>query len=268
MPDVYNFLNTVAGIDVAILCVLAFVIFFAGLIYHLRQEDKREGYPLLSARGGRDPKIETMEGFPPLPKPKTFILPHGHGTVTVPRRDPPQPMDDIHGRPVYGTPLTTDHNPLDVGLGAAAWQKRKPNFPDQNIHGEPKIISLNVSPQWYMAPGDADVRGWSLVDMDFRRVGTVYDVWFDRAEYHVRYFSYTVDDQSDIFIAPAYLCNLDAKRRIVRVRTLPQEALANAPVRAGDVITWEEEDRVNGYFAGGFLYDESAMRRELGGDAR
>jgi photosynthetic reaction center H subunit len=40
-------------IDVAQIALYAFWIFFAGLIFYLRREDKREGYPLESDRSGR-----------------------------------------------------------------------------------------------------------------------------------------------------------------------------------------------------------------------
>ncbi|HEY5309302.1 MAG TPA: photosynthetic reaction center subunit H, partial [Casimicrobiaceae bacterium] len=39
-------------IDVAQIALYAFWIFFAGLIFYLRREDKREGYPLESDRSG------------------------------------------------------------------------------------------------------------------------------------------------------------------------------------------------------------------------
>ena len=53
-------------IDVAQLTLYAFWLFFAGLIYYLHREDKREGYPLLS---DRSPYI-TVQGFPEIPAPK------------------------------------------------------------------------------------------------------------------------------------------------------------------------------------------------------
>ena len=79
-------------IDVAQIALYAFWIFFAGLIFYLRKEDKREGYPLITERAGH-----FLEGFPGLPAPKTFLLPHG-GEVTAPRVDPPQP--DFAAAPV------------------------------------------------------------------------------------------------------------------------------------------------------------------------
>ena len=66
-------------IDVAQVALYAFWIFFAGLIFYLRKEDKREGYPLVTQRPDH-----ILEGFPPMPAPKTFLLPHG-GTVTLQR---------------------------------------------------------------------------------------------------------------------------------------------------------------------------------------
>ena len=41
-------------IDVAQIALYAFWVFFAGLIYYLHREDKREGYPLESDRSGCD----------------------------------------------------------------------------------------------------------------------------------------------------------------------------------------------------------------------
>ena len=46
-------------IDVAQLVLYAFWVFFAGLIYYLHRENKREGYPLLTDKAG-----ERKEGFP------------------------------------------------------------------------------------------------------------------------------------------------------------------------------------------------------------
>ena len=66
-------------IDVAQLVLYAFWIFFAGLIFYLRREDKREGYPLESDRAGG----VVVQGFPSFPGIKTFLLRDG-ATATVP----------------------------------------------------------------------------------------------------------------------------------------------------------------------------------------
>ena len=60
-----------SNIDVAQVVLYMFWVFFAGLIYYLHRENKREGYPLESDTGmGRN----RYEGFPATPDPKTFTL--------------------------------------------------------------------------------------------------------------------------------------------------------------------------------------------------
>ena len=57
-----------SSIDVAQVAIYVFWVFFAGLIYYLRREDKREGYPLASNGG-----TGVVQGFPRTPGPKRFI---------------------------------------------------------------------------------------------------------------------------------------------------------------------------------------------------
>lgn len=54
-------------IDLTQIVLYAFWIFFAGLVYYLRREDKREGYPLHGEREGT-----VVNGFPMPPAPKKF----------------------------------------------------------------------------------------------------------------------------------------------------------------------------------------------------
>ena len=53
--------------DVAQVTLYVFWLFFAGLIYYLLQENKREGYPLESDRSANI----KVQGWPPMPSPKT-----------------------------------------------------------------------------------------------------------------------------------------------------------------------------------------------------
>ena len=55
------------SIDLAQIALYAFWIFFFGLLYYLRREDKREGYPLTRETDG-----STVNGFPMPPGPKQF----------------------------------------------------------------------------------------------------------------------------------------------------------------------------------------------------
>ena len=60
-------------LDGAQIVLYAFWLFFFGLIYYLRREDKREGYPLESERG-------PVQGFPAVPETKVFRPAHPAAT--------------------------------------------------------------------------------------------------------------------------------------------------------------------------------------------
>jgi photosynthetic reaction center H subunit len=89
------------NMDVAQLTIWAFWFFFAGLIIYLRREDKREGYPLDSDRTERSGGRVKVVGFPDLADPKTFVLPHGAGTVMAPRVEA---ADKVNATPVAPFP--------------------------------------------------------------------------------------------------------------------------------------------------------------------
>ena len=58
-------------VDVAQLVLYAFWIFFAGIIYYLARENRREGYPLETWSG------QSAEGWIGVPEPKTYRLASG-----------------------------------------------------------------------------------------------------------------------------------------------------------------------------------------------
>lgn len=58
-------------LDGAQITLYAFWLFFFGLIYYLRKEDKREGYPLELDNGYK------RDGFPPVPPKKPYIAHDG-----------------------------------------------------------------------------------------------------------------------------------------------------------------------------------------------
>ncbi len=101
-------------IDVAQMVLYAFWIFFAGLIFYLRREDKREGYPLESDRSSGRIKIQ---GFPAIPTPKTFHLEDG-SVVLAPRVE--HDSRPILARPLggyLGAPLVPTGNPMLDAVG-------------------------------------------------------------------------------------------------------------------------------------------------------
>ena len=70
--------------DLASLAIWMFWAFFAVLVYYLQRENIREVYPLQNDDDGSDSANRVHF----LPQPKTFILPHGRGEVSVPNGQP------------------------------------------------------------------------------------------------------------------------------------------------------------------------------------
>lgn len=239
-------------IDVAQLVLYVFWIFFFALVYYLRQEDKREGYPLVTDPS--DPgSLGIKQGFPPIPKPKTFRLPHG-GEVQAPaeRRDPmlfAEPM-----APWPGAPLVPLGDPMVDGVGPAAWAPRH-DVPDLTIDGAPKIVPLRVATDFHVAAEDPDPRGMPVIAADGARAGEVCDIWIDRAEYVIRYLEVAVDGAARTALLPMNCARVNASAREVKVVSVLARHFATVPaVRDRDQVTFLEEDKIMAYYAGGYLY--------------
>ena len=129
--------NITGSIDLAQIILYVFFLFFAGLVYYLHRESKREGYPLESVTT----KGKFMGGLFGIPKPKTYLLPGG-GTFTTPR--PEKDMRELKAKPSAGwpgAPLVPTGNPMVDGVGPAAWAERA-DKPDVTLHGEPRIVPM------------------------------------------------------------------------------------------------------------------------------
>jgi hypothetical protein len=70
-------------LDVAELVFYAFVLFFIGLVFYLRREDRREGYPVEDEITG---VVDSAVGPLSHSLSKSFFLPHGRGVVTTPTK--------------------------------------------------------------------------------------------------------------------------------------------------------------------------------------
>ncbi len=241
-------------IDVAQLTLYAFWIFFAGLIFYLRREDKREGYPLESDRTG-----VVVEGFPPMPRPKTFILPHG-GLQTSPRLEPPEPLASGTAPAIWeGSPVEPVGNPLLSGIGPAAWASRQ-DTPDVTYEGGlPRIVPMRVASDYWVEPEDPDPRGMTVIGADRQVAGVVTDVWVDRSEVVIRYLEVEIPipDGSRHVLLPMTSAVIDVKRRQITVRSLLAAQFVDVPpIRNPDEITLLEEDKVTAYYSGGQLFAE------------
>jgi photosynthetic reaction center subunit H len=183
-----------AGLDLPLVLVIAFFLFFLGLVYHLHQENKREGYPLVSDRTDRTNGRVKVVGFPPLPAPKTFLLPHGRDPVTVPRaEDNDIPAGAIGAGSDYGLPIEPSGDPLLSGLGPAAWTA-KIDEPDRSFDGGPVFRPLRWAKGFRVATGDPDPRGMVVLGCDKQPAGRVVDIWIDRSEHHARFLEIALDD--------------------------------------------------------------------------
>jgi photosynthetic reaction center H subunit len=247
-------------IDVAQLVLYLFWIFFAGLLYYLHGEDKREGYPLESDRSGGRIKIE---GFPRVPKPKLFRLANG-GSVSAPRLE--KDSRTLAARPLggyLGAPLVPTGNPMLDGVGPAAYAERG-NFPDLLTDGQPMIVPVRLAVGFGLAAGDPDPRGMVVLGADRIAGGTVTDFWVDRAEAQIRYLEVQTAADARRILLPVNFTRFDAERRRVHVKSILGSQFAQVPGTAGsDRVTRLEEDKIMAYYAGGHLYATAARSEPL-----
>jgi photosynthetic reaction center H subunit len=247
-------------IDVAQLSLYAFWIFFAGLIFYLRREDKREGYPLDS-----DHKSVVVQGFPAFPGFKNYFLKDG-STATLPnykndRRN--AAVVSAHGFP--GSPMVPTGNPMIDGVGPASYADRE-DVPDRMFDGLPSIVPLRDVPTSFIEPNDPDPRGMQVLGADRRVAGSVSEVWVDRAEGLIRYLEVEVPTAAGPrnVLLPMTLSRVDGRRRQVKVKSILASQFADVPLIASPhQVTKLEEDKIVGYFGGGNLYATPARQEPL-----
>jgi photosynthetic reaction center H subunit len=255
-----------ANIDLAELLLILFVLFFLGLVLHLRREDRREGFPLEEDTTGR---LENIEGFLWFSRPKQFILPHGAGVVEKPH------PSDRDSRPLNarrlavwpGAPLIPSGDPMVDGVGAGAYAERA-KVPDLDLHGQPRIAPLSTTPTFSVVKQDADPRGFAMIGADGRVAGTVIDLWIDKMESLIRYVEVeTIGADSGgkrAVLVPFAMCTVSRDRREVRTDSASASQFASAPAIEGhDQVTRYEEDRIIGYFGGGYLYANARRAESL-----
>ena len=200
-------------IDVAQLMLYAFWLFFIGLVYYLHRENKREGYPLQSSTKRR---IKIV-GFPDMPAPKRFDLPHGGGTRMVPRPDP-ETYDLSH-------------------------------------EGSPRIVPMRVATEFSVEGRDPDPRGKPVFGADHKVAGQVVDLWVDRGEPQIRYLEVALSGAEKRVLLPINFARIDGTRGEVRVKSILAQHFADVPTTASpDQVTLQEEDRICAYYGGGHLY--------------
>lgn len=245
-------LQITQGIDVALIALNAFFLFFLGLVIYLRREDRREGYPLEHELTGR---LEGEGGLILTAPTKSFKLPFGHGTVTAPTkgREPVEVPGARKSDWFAGAPIEPTGDPLVDGVGPAAWTERA-RRPDLDWEGHPRIVPLSAAEGFFLERRDADPRGYTVVGYDDRKAGTVSEVWVDKADRLIRYIQVTTNGGRDVLL-PMTMATINRSFQRVDTDSVTAAQFENAPGLEGSgVITLYEEERVQAYFGGGYLY--------------
>ncbi len=239
----------VSTLDVGSIAIWAFWLFFAGLVIYLRKEDKREGYPLESERS----KHIKVVGWPAMPEPKTFLLPHGQGTRQAPRPQEPETVNATPTEPWPGAPLQPNGDPMLARVGPGACPKRD-DVPDLTFEGENKIVPLRVAEGFSIASEDGNPVGMEVLGADDQKGGVITDCWVDRSEPQIRYLELSVSGGKKVLL-PINFARISKANRKVKVDALLGSQFANVPVLANpDRVTLREEDLITSYYGGGKLY--------------
>jgi photosynthetic reaction center H subunit len=244
----------IGNIDLALVALYAFWIFFALLIIYLQRENMREGYPLVSEVTGRPINVGPF----PLPRDrKKFLLPHGKGEVDIGRADTRDfALRSVDGS--IGSAFEPTGNPLVDGVGPAAWAERA-DHPDLDLHGRPKIVPMRVATDFSVVGHRKDPRGWPVFSGDERIVGAIKDLWVDRPEHCVRFVEIDLGD-AGTRLAPMGLVKIVGQR--AEIDALYAQHFAGVPqTKSTDEITLLEEEKISAYYCGGKLY-ASADRQE------
>jgi photosynthetic reaction center H subunit len=241
----------VGNLDVAELVFYAFVLFFICLVFYLRREDRREGYPLEDEITGR---VDSAYGLLTASTYREFRLPFDRGIASTPTKGR-EPVEIAARRTARfgGAPYTPTGNPLVDGIGPAAYANRA-DWPDLDMEGRLRIVPLSADGHFSIAGRDPDVRGWKVFGADKREAGTVTDIWIDRSDRIIRYFEVALASGRTV-LAPVGFTTVRKGKRRIDVDSISADQFAGAPVPAtGGQITRLEEEKLMGYFGGGYLY--------------
>ncbi len=239
--------------DLALASLYIFYIAFIVLIMYLRNEDRREGFPLIHEYPGELKVINVRSA----PKPKIWnILGVGRTVAGREERD----LTGLMGKPghVAGAPYTVLGNQLKDGVGTASWALRADEPALTYDARVPRVVPLRSVAQdgWGIDEEDPDPRGYSVVTADHVTVGTVVDLWVDMSDVLFRYMEAQVNGPTGPrrVVFPIGCGDIDRVAKQVRISALKSHHFVDAPAtKNADTITLLEEDKISGYFAGGRL---------------
>jgi photosynthetic reaction center H subunit len=242
--------GAVGNLDVAQLVLYAFFAFFAGLVYYLRREDRREGYPLASEAAGR----LKARGFLLIPPPKTFRLADGR---TVSKPDfvaDTRPLGGEKTEPWPGAPIEPSGDAMTAGVGAGAYAMRRDET-DKTHEGHDRIVPLRIAKSFSISPESPNPVGFTVVGADRRAAGKVVELWVDRGESFLRYYEVKLADAARTLMLPVNFSVVDARRSRIVVEALLADQFVGVPAtKSADSITFLEEEKITAYYGAGTLY--------------
>ena len=237
-------------LDVAQIVLYAFWLFFAGLIFYLRREDRREGYPLDSEAGvgfgSRD--------FLWIPPPKTFRRADGREVSAPNFRPDSRPINATKTEPWPGAPLAPNGDPMLANVGPGSYAERA-DEPGKTFDGHDLIVPLRVATNYAVPPESANPIGYAVIGANRAEAGVVRDLWVDRAESILRYYEVEVGRGGKRVLLPVTFADVDRKRRRVKVPALIASQFVGVPAtRSPDRVTLLEEEKITAYYGAGTLY--------------
>lgn len=245
----------VGTFDVAELAFLLFFGFFIALVFYLNKESRREGYPLEDeVTGAVEPDSRLFDGAK-----KSFPLPHGRGTYVpedVARDDVNVPA--VQAFRAGGAPWVPTGDAMADGMGPAAWANRS-KYPDLTFDGRPRIVPIAQSHELVVAPSDPQLIGWPVMAAD-KIVGNVTDIWVDQSEHIIRYLEVETTSGKKVlapmpFAAVQTKGFFDDRAEQVEINAITAAQFENVPaLETAGTITRYEEDRIQAYFGGGYMY--------------
>lgn len=240
--------------DLASLAIWLFWGFFALLVYYLQTENMREGYPMETEDGATAPN----QGPFPLPKAKTFLLPHGRGSATFPNGVREARELALSRTAVSeGFPHAPTGDPMVDGVGPAAWAPRR-DIPELDGHGHNKLVPMAAAAGFGVSAG-RDPRGLPVQASDLEVVGRVSDMWVDAPEQLVRYLEIELNTGGKCLV-PMPMAKIKGDR--VRINSISSDLFVGVPkTKSSSTITMLEEEKISAYYAGGTMYAAAKRKR-------
>jgi photosynthetic reaction center H subunit len=241
-------------IDVAQVVLYTFWLFFAGLIFYLRREDRREGYPLESEINGEPINADSIL----IPSEKKFKMMTGEelGTMRKDKRDADLRLAPTQGW--SGAPFEPTGDPMVDGVGPASWAERRDHV-ETTYEGHPKIQPVRNLKGYDIADGDVDPRGLPVRACDGKDVGEVTDLWVDVGEHMIRYLEVRLEGETGkekgSLLLPMTMVRLTGYPAHCKVYSIRSDQFPGVPrTKSKDTVSLLEEERVVAYYSGGYLY--------------